>query len=175
MSFLLKPVPDLEWPPAIESLRQGFAGQLNVYRVMAHHPDLLAAWAPLREQVVRKNSLSPRLQELVVLRTAHHGRSAYERAHHVKRGREAGLAAWEIEATGLADASSRFSGIEAEVIGTVDELHSQACISPARLQRLADRMEARQVLDLITLIGFYHVLAFVANTFDVPIDVPGGS
>ena len=35
------PLTDAEWPEEIADLRDGFAGTLNVYRAMAHHPALL--------------------------------------------------------------------------------------------------------------------------------------
>ncbi|MBM4225767.1 MAG: carboxymuconolactone decarboxylase family protein, partial [Gammaproteobacteria bacterium] len=85
------PIVDAEWPTDLEEIRQQFAGALNVYRTMAHHPQLLAAWAPLRRHVVKENTLPPRLQELVVLRTAYHAGSRYEWSHHVARGLAAGL------------------------------------------------------------------------------------
>ncbi len=40
------PISDAEWPEAIAEMKTGFAGALNVYRTMAHHPALLKAWAP---------------------------------------------------------------------------------------------------------------------------------
>lgn len=39
------PLTDADWPHEIDDLRDGFAGALNVYRLMAHHPALLRAWA----------------------------------------------------------------------------------------------------------------------------------
>jgi 4-carboxymuconolactone decarboxylase len=166
----LAPVGDAEWPPSIATLKDGFAGRLNVYRVLAHHPELLSAWAPLREQVVRRNSLPARLQELIVLRTAYHAASAYERAHHELRGREAGLAPDEIAATARTDASSALSGADALVVGAVDELHRSHRLASTTLESLAGVLDARQVLDLMALVGFYHVLAYVANTYAPPID-----
>ncbi len=51
-----RPLSDSDWPAEISDMLPGFAGKLNVYRTMAHHPALLRAWSDLREHPL---SLSP--------------------------------------------------------------------------------------------------------------------
>jgi hypothetical protein len=51
------PIEDANWPVEIADLRTGLAGALNVYRVMAHHPDLPRAWAPRRQHIVKESAL----------------------------------------------------------------------------------------------------------------------
>ena len=79
------PLSDTDWPPALADMAQGFAGRLNVYRTMAHHPALLRAWAPLRGHVVQTSTLGPQISEVVILRTGHRLGAAYEWAHHISR------------------------------------------------------------------------------------------
>lgn len=62
------PFTDSECPQDVAALLDDFAGQLNVYRTMAHHPALLRAWAPLREHLVRQSALGPELSAVVILR-----------------------------------------------------------------------------------------------------------
>jgi len=56
-NYHLSPLGDEEWPPHIADLAESFAGRLNVYRVMARSPELLRAWAPLRQYLVADNTL----------------------------------------------------------------------------------------------------------------------
>ena len=72
------PIDDADWPEAIAGMKGGFAGALNVYRTMAHHPELLKAWAPLRQHVVKDSALGPVRSELAILRAAHRMGSPYE-------------------------------------------------------------------------------------------------
>jgi alkylhydroperoxidase family enzyme len=166
----LSPLPDGAWPAEIGELRREFAGALNVYRTMAHHPRLLAAWVPLRRHVVLENSLPPRLQELVVLRTAFHARSRYEWSHHVARALAAGLSRQEIDAAGCGSPAAGFDRLEQDVVLAVDELQASSRLPVMLRDRLRDRLSAQQVLDLMALVGFYHVLAFMLETFDIPLD-----
>jgi 4-carboxymuconolactone decarboxylase len=168
----LAPVADAAWPQAIGHMREEFAGQLNVYRVMAHHPDLLAAWAPLREQLVRRSTLPPRLQELVVLRTAFRACAPYERAHHMRRGRAVGLSDQQLTAALQPSVSPTLGIDDALVLRAVDELSHRHALSRELRTALSGRFSPEQVLDLMGLVGFYFVLSYIVNSFDVPLE-PG--
>ena len=85
------PLTDADWPEALADLKGGFATKLNVYRVMAHRPELLRAWAPLRDHVVVQTALGPELSEVAILRTGHHMGSSYEWDSHVHRARKLGM------------------------------------------------------------------------------------
>ena len=49
----------------------------------------------------------------------------------------------------------------------VDELHDEARLTPATWSALAARFTSEQLVELIALIGQYHVVAFLANAFEV--------
>lgn len=164
------PLDDAAWPAELNDIRQQFAGTLNVYRTMAHHPQLLAAWAPLRKHLVKENTLPPRMQELVVLRTAYHAGSRYEWSHHVVRGLAAGLSIEEIDAVGRRDPAACLGEAERAVIDCVDSLQSQHRLAPELRDCVAQFFSTRQVMDLMALVGFYHVLAYIIETFETPLD-----
>ena len=73
-----------DWPDSLSDLRGGFADRLNVYRVMAHHPELLLAWKNFRNHVVGAKALGNEYCEVVILRTARRLGAVYEWAHHVE-------------------------------------------------------------------------------------------
>src|ERR1700748_3570122 len=91
------PLSDAQWPDSLAHLKDAWAGRLNVYRTMAHHPALVIAWEGLRNHVVLDSSLGPLRSEVVILRTGHRCGSSYEWAHHVVRGRTCGLTDERIE------------------------------------------------------------------------------
>lgn len=74
----LAPIPDRDWPSEITDLRDGLAGLLNVYRVMARHPALLRAWQDYRDHVVVRSTLGRQRREVVILRTGHRLHAEYE-------------------------------------------------------------------------------------------------
>jgi alkylhydroperoxidase family enzyme len=162
------PLTDAAWPAEIDDLRTGFAGALNVYRVMAHHPPLLAAWAPLRAHVVQHSALGPERAEIVILRTGHRLGTPYEWAHHVSRARALGLA--DARIASVAGPPAAMAPEDALLAQAVDALFDGRGL-PAGLERdLAGRFGRGAVFDLIATVGFYSTLGYLLNTYDPPLD-----
>lgn len=168
MAETLEPLTDAEWPEEIAGLLDGFAGQLNVYRTMAHNPALLRAWAPLRDHLVRNSALGPQLSEVVILRVGLQLGSDYEWAHHVARARKIGMTDARIHS--LRGAPSAMDATDALIAGAVDELLDRSQLVPPTRAALLDRFGPHGTLDLIATVGFYKVLGCILKTFDTPVD-----
>lgn len=162
------PTDPATWPDEIAHLRGDFAGRLNVYRVMAHHPALLDAWTDLRAHIVSRNALGIEAMEIAILRIAHCLPSSYERAHHEMRASEAGIARHRIAAT--AGPLEAMSPDDRAVCAAVDEILDQTCLTPTTHDALAARVGKPGVLDLIATVGFYVTLGAIANSFAPPLD-----
>lgn len=161
------PISDADWPASIADMKSGFAGALNVYRTMAHHPDLLKAWAPLRQHVVKDSALGPERSEVVILRAAYRMGSPYEWAHHVSRARVLGMSDARI-----ATMRGMPAGEDGLIVRAVDALFDQRRLSPELEAELAARLGRQAVFDLIATVGFYSVLGYILMTYDTPIDAP---
>lgn len=159
------PVSDADWPEEIADLREGFAGALNVYRTMAHHPALLNAWAPLRQHVVKENALGPELTEVVILRAGLRMGSAYEWAHHVSRALALGFPEQRITAI-----RGNPEGVDGLIVNAVDALFDKRMLAKKQEAELAEAIGRKAVIDLIAMVGFYSVLGYLLNTYDTPID-----
>lgn len=164
----LEPLPPERWPDRIGHLANDFAGDLNVYRLMAHDPELLAAWSPLREHVVTKNALGAERLEIVVLRTAARLGVGYEWAHHVDRAAKLGMDQERVRA--MAGPREAMSGQDSLLAGIVDDLLDTTRIAPERSAALIAMAGKTAVLDLIATVGFYVTLGAILNTFDVPLE-----
>lgn len=107
----------------------------NLYRCLANHPRLVAAWSDF-SRALRHDSRTPRaLRELVILRGAQLMRSEYEWAQHLKMARNAGVRESQIAALANWKKSPEFDAKEkaalllAEAVtqGKVsDEVHAEA-------------------------------------------------
>jgi 4-carboxymuconolactone decarboxylase len=166
---ILQPLSDAAWPAEAERLRSDFAGKLNVYRVMAHNPALLLAWETLRNHVVRTTALPPDKQEIVILRAGHRARADYEWAHHVVRGRGAGLSDDRIVAAGKPRAGDDLTG-DALLLRAVDELCENQALSSATVSALQLDVGTHGMLDLMATVGMYQTLAFIVKSFGTPLD-----
>lgn len=162
------PIPDDCWPDTIADMRTGFAGGLNVYRTMAHHPELLRSWEALREHVVNQTTLGATFSEIVILRTGVRLGSDYEWQQHIIRARKAGLTDARI---------ARLKGPLADITGD-DHLLAEAVDDLFDDHRLSDEIQAEVIglvgkhglMDLIATVGFYKTLGFILNSFETPLD-----
>lgn len=164
----LPPISDENWPAELEHLQGRYVGTANVYRVMAHHPALLASWSAYRDHVVTGNSLGRERSEVAILRIGHRLDSPYEWAHHVVRSRAAGLSDERILA--IRGAPEAMAGGDAIIVRAVDALLDGSRLPEPLLGDLTARVGAKGVLDLMATVGLYSTLAFLLNTYQPPID-----
>src|ERR671919_88249 len=85
-------VPLAQFEPALgKRLEELWGAPPNLYRALANHPRLIAAWSDF-SKALRHDTRTPRaLRELVILRGAQLMRSEYEWAQHLKMARKAGV------------------------------------------------------------------------------------
>jgi 4-carboxymuconolactone decarboxylase len=166
----LQPVSDDQWPAEVAHLAGGWAQRLTIYRYMAHDPALLKSWENLRNHVVLESVLTGIQRELVILRIAYNWKAGYEWAHHVSRGREAGLSDAQIAAAERpldhlpADSSDRV------FFAAVDELMGQGALAPTTSGALNAMVGKAGVIDIMATVGMYTVLAFIAKSFGTQIE-----
>ncbi|WP_347310919.1 carboxymuconolactone decarboxylase family protein [Defluviimonas sp. SAOS-178_SWC] len=167
-SLHLPPLDDASWPEAVADMRKGFAGGLNVYRTMAHHPALLRAWAGLRDHVVVQTTLGRELSEVAILRTGVRLGSSYEWNQHVARARKCGLTDARIGT--IRGDPSAMAPTDGLIAKAVDELFDMARLTSATAAEMAGAVGKEGVLDLMATVGFYSTLGFILNTFATPLD-----
>lgn len=166
--FTLTPLATSDWSDEISDMRGGFAGNLNVYRTMAHHPGLLRAWADLRDHIVNCTALGPQRAEVVILRSAYRLGSDYEWSQHILRARGHELPDWRISA--LRGPIADLSGEDGVLAGAVDDLLTDARLSADTKTALARMVGPKGILDLMATVGFYSTLGFILNSFQTPQD-----
>jgi 4-carboxymuconolactone decarboxylase len=166
----LKPLPPDDWDPSLDAIRADLGTPLNIHNVFARHPDLLRAWMPFRNHVVRTSSLTGRQRELLILRNAHNTGARYEWDHHVVRGRAAGLTDDEIARVKSGPAAADWTDEEALLLTAADAMRAGQRFSPETWQALCQRFDDRQILDIIVTVGMYMLLSTVVNTGQVPME-----
>jgi 4-carboxymuconolactone decarboxylase len=166
----LAPLPPSQWPPELDSIRQSLGVPLNIHNIMAHHAGLTRAWMPFRNHIVADSSLEARHRELLILRTAVNCDAAYEWAHHVVRGHEAGLSDDEIQRVRNDPGSPQWPPAERLLLQAADECYRDFEIGELCLDGLDKHFNECQQLDIITTVGMYMTLATLIKTYKVPME-----
>ena len=168
----LLPLPADQIPEEILKYTGARPGQpvLNIYATVARHPKLAKRWLVFGSHVLGKSTLSARERELVILRTGHLCRSAYEWTQHVRIGKAAGITDAEIEQIKVGPDAPGWSPFDATLMRASDELHADSCISDATWSALSARYSEQQLLDLIFAIGQYTMVCMALNSLGVQLE-----
>jgi hypothetical protein len=139
---------------------------LLLFRTLARNVPLAGAMYPLGSFFLsRRFALGKREREIVIARVTARCGCEYEWGVHAAAfGAAAGLDDVLLHATvhGTAD-DPAWSGTDRLLVRLVDELHDTARVSDDLWRALAAEWPSETLLELLVLVGWYHVIAFVAN------------
>jgi alkylhydroperoxidase family enzyme len=153
-------------PPRDASSPKG----LNAMGVLAHHPELAAAYNQLIRHALYFSTITPRQRELLVLRVAHVRGSPYEWAQHVYQAGVAGLAPDEVARVRSGPDAEGWTPLERALLSAADELIATARIGDDTYAQLAESLDVQQLMDVVFTVGAYEVFAMAMRTFDVELD-----
>lgn len=136
------------------------AEPLKLFRTIAHHDVLLERFRQIGSSMLSFGRLPDDEREAVILRTTARCGASYE---------------WGVHKTAFdttADADALWRGAVPEgrhgvVVRLCDELHDTATISDGLWEELRAGWPDDQLVELVCLAGFYHLVSFVCNGFAV--------
>ncbi|MEE9417158.1 MAG: carboxymuconolactone decarboxylase family protein [Acidimicrobiales bacterium] len=154
----------------LEPLRRADGTVLNIFRTLANHPDLARRWLVFGNHVLAKSTLSPRVRELVILRTGWRCNSEYEWGQHVLIAQGLGIDDDEIARLMLDEVGDGWVESEACAIRATDELHAAQEISSDTWNTLSRHYDREQMMDLVFAVGQYTLVSMALNSFGVQRD-----
>jgi 4-carboxymuconolactone decarboxylase len=150
----------------------GFAS--NIFTTLVRNRGLFRKWLPFGGKLLN-GKLPAREREIAILRVGWLCQSEYEWGQHVLIGRMAGLTDQEIERIKIGPGADGWSTLDAMVLRAADELHEDSCVGDATWELLANTYNDAQMIELVMVIGHYHLVSFALNSLGVQReeDVPG--
>lgn len=168
---MVLPLPTENWDPSLAHVSAEMGGApINVQKLMANSPGLLAAWWDFRNYSVAGGSLGPRVGELVILRVAVHLGSWYEWGSHVDRAVRLGVPVDTVLSVMDRQIASSWTEKEALILRAVDELLDHREICEETRNALDAHFTTAQVMDLIAIQGMYVTLGCMINTWGLDLD-----
>ena len=148
----------------------GGLGVLNVFKVMAHTPDLMQAWWSMMTAAFTRLQLDPRLRELAILRLFQLTRCAYGFAHHVRIGREAGISDEEIADVERYADSDRFSPLDKLVLEYTDAVTRLDGSAAAIAAKLRAHISERELVELTFCIANWNLMAHLLLPLEIELE-----
>lgn len=144
--------------------------EAKLFTTLGRQRRLFKAWLLFSGALMPGGRLPRRETELVILRVAHVRDSAYERQHHERLGRKAGLTSVEIDATAQALSSRQWAQRDRLLLAATDELLADDDVSDATWAELQGELSDAELVELCLLVGQYRSLATTIHTLRIQPD-----
>lgn len=143
---------------------------LNIFRTLAHAPKALTAFLGWGGYILsRRNALSERDRELVILRTGYNCRSGYEWTQHKRIGLDCDLSEAEIEWIKAGPDAEGWTDIDRAMLRATDELTEQHFVADATWAALAPLGDKGR-MDLVFTVGQYTQVSMILNSFGIQVE-----
>ena len=174
-------VPDLtaaERTPAQSKIHEEIAGPRGgvvrgPFAIWLRHPELADKANQLGNVLRMQGKLDKRLFELAILVVARAWTAQYEWFAHADAARKAGLDDATIDALARGDEPGGLQADERIVYKVANELQSRRTLQETTYREAEAALGLPLLIELISVIGFYTMVAIVLVGFDAP--VPGGA
>ena len=166
------PLPE-DWSEEVQGLMAPFVKvgmDLNIFRTLSRHPLLMRRFLTFGTYILNEATLSARLRELVILRTAHLCDAEYEWGQHVAIGLQSGITLDEIRTLRGAIDDMPLSGAEKAALRATDALHADQHIPDALWAELESHFSEQERMDLVFTVGDYTMVAMALNSFGVQLE-----
>jgi alkylhydroperoxidase family enzyme len=141
----------------------------NLYRCLANHPRLVAAWSEF-SKALRHDTRTPRaLRELVILRGAQLMRSEYEWAQHLKMARNAGVSDAQIQALSSWKKSSLFDEREKAAL-LLAEAVTEGKVSDEVYTEAMRHFDHHDYVELSITAAFYAMVGRMLDAMGVQLE-----
>jgi|HubBroStandDraft_2_1064218.scaffolds.fasta_scaffold91682_2 4-carboxymuconolactone decarboxylase len=155
----------------LPSFQRGDADQpFNIYRTLAHHPDLVTHWTRFADALRFEGTLPDRSRELLILRTSVNTGCEYEWGQHVPYGVQFGIIDAELDALHEQLDAFDWSPADHSLLAAADELHEFSDITDATWDALNDDLTYKQLIEVGMIVGQYHLVAYLMNGMRVERD-----
>jgi alkylhydroperoxidase family enzyme len=143
---------------------------LNIFRTLAHAPKALTAFLGWGSYILsRRNALSERDRELVILRTGYNCRSGYEWTQHKRIGLDCDLSEAEIERIKAGPDADGWSDLDRAMLRATDELTGQHFVTDATWAALAPLGDKGR-MGLVFTVGQYTQVSMILNSFGIQVE-----
>ena len=159
-------------PEIADSLRRLMGGvdaePLRLFRTIARNPVMLDRFRQIGSSLLSFGTLPAADRETVIHRTTARCGAAYEwGVHAVAFAGPLGLGDEWLQATWSGAPDDMGDERHALLMRACDELHDDATLTDATWAALRERYTDAQLVELVCLAGFYHLVSFACRAFAI--------
>jgi AhpD family alkylhydroperoxidase len=153
-----------------DRLAQESGRPLDLYRVLAHCPDILHQFMRLGSSLRYKTKLNPKLRELAILTVSAINGATWEYLHHLRRARGAGIDENQLVSITVPDGNPAFNDQERAVIRYATEVTRDVQVSDATFEDVNSFLDKVQLVELTMLIAYYNMSTRFLRAMEIPVE-----
>jgi alkylhydroperoxidase family enzyme len=157
----------------IDAQRQMLASRpdYNIYKTLAHHPELYARWSGLGGFLLNGSSLPPRQREMLMLRMGWLCQSEYEWSQHARIATSTvGMKDEEIHRIAEGPMAKGWTDFERTLLRFVDELRYDAIVNDVTWRALRKVYTDQQMMEALFTAAQYQLVSMALNSLGVQLD-----
>ena len=160
----------------IRELFELLPARLNIFRMAANSETTFRPFLGLGTALLGSATFDAKLRELVILHIGRISGGRYEWAQHVPIAKAVGATDEQIRALeeGRLDAAC-FSELDRAVLQFTTDVADTCRTGDETFAAVNAHLDPGQIVELITIIGFYRMVAMLTETTDIEIDEPAGT
>jgi 4-carboxymuconolactone decarboxylase len=149
---------------------------LNIFKMLANADSAVIAYLRFAGILLTELELDPKLRELAILLVAARTGAEYEWIQHVGIAKALGIGDQQISALERGDLRAACLDPDAQVLlAFVSEVLDGPRAEAETFAALSARFPPRQIVELLLVVGNYHMLARIMTALEIDLDAPIGS
>ena len=138
-----------------------------LYQILLNAPEIARGWEALLTAIRNRNSLSPAIREMIILRVAVLNRAQYEFDAHVPHALKGGLTESKIEALRQITIGDTFSEQEQLILALTDVMTRDIQVPDALFEKIKPMFNDQEILELVATISAYNMVSRLLNALQV--------
>jgi AhpD family alkylhydroperoxidase len=138
-----------------------------LYQILLNAPEIAQGWEALLTAIRNRNSLSPSIREMIILRVAVLNRAQYEFDAHIPHAINAGMSEEKIEAIKELSVDSIFNDQEKAILNLTDVMTKEVQVSDAVFLPIKERYNDQEMLELVATISAYNMVSRLLNALHI--------
>ncbi len=143
---------------------------LNLFKVMAHSPEVGINFLRLGNAILMKGTLPPKLRELAILRVGNIYQANYEFTQHTPLGLQAGVKREQIDALSNWETSGKFDGQEQAILRYTDEVSKSIRVKDETFTAVRSFLSEEGIVELTTTIGYYGMVCRILESLQIELE-----
>ncbi len=138
-----------------------------LYQILLNAPEIAQGWEALLTAIRNRNSLSPAIREMIILRVAVLNRANYEFDAHAPHAIKAGMSQEKIESLKDSTISDVFDEKECLILRLTDVMTQDIQVPDTVFDQVRPYFNDQEILELVATISAYNMVSRLLNALHI--------